>query len=98
LDRRHVRSCRLGQRPGAGRRLKAVAVAVDQRSPGVPDGPAPRGPGLPAFKAETWTGLYAPKGTPAPVLAKLREAVASSLADPAVQKRFTDIGGGGAKA
>jgi tripartite-type tricarboxylate transporter receptor subunit TctC len=72
--------------------VKAFAVAVDERSPVVPDVPTAREAGLPDFKAETWTGLYAPKGTPAPVLTKLREAVASSLADPAVQKRFTDIG------
>jgi putative tricarboxylic transport membrane protein len=72
--------------------VKAFAVAVDERSPVVPDVPTSTEAGLPDFKAETWTGLYAPKGTPAPVLAKLREAVAKSLADPAVQKRFTDIG------
>jgi len=72
--------------------VKAFAVAVEERSPVVPDVPTSTEAGLPDFKAETWTGLYAPKGTPAPVLAKLRDAVAKSLADPAVQKRFTDIG------
>ena len=72
--------------------VKAFAVAVDERSPVVPDVPTAKEAGLPDFKAETWTGLYAPIGTPAPVLARLREAVAKSLADPAVQKRFTDIG------
>jgi tripartite-type tricarboxylate transporter receptor subunit TctC len=72
--------------------VKAIAVGVDERSPVVPDVPTAKEAGLPDFKAETWTGLYAPTGTPAPVLAKLREAVAKSLADPAVQKRFTDIG------
>lgn len=72
--------------------VKALAVAVDERSPAVPDVPTSKEAGLPDFRSETWTGLYAPKGTPAPVLAKLREAVAKSLADPAVQKRFADIG------
>jgi tripartite-type tricarboxylate transporter receptor subunit TctC len=72
--------------------VKAFAVAVDERSPVVPDVPTAKEAGLPDFKAETWTGLYAPKDTPAPVLARLRDAVAKSLADPAVQKRFTDIG------
>jgi tripartite-type tricarboxylate transporter receptor subunit TctC len=72
--------------------VKAFAVAVDERSPVVPNVPTSKEAGLPDFRAETWTGLYAPKGTPAPVLAKLREAVAKSLADPAVQKRFADIG------
>ncbi len=39
---------------------------------------------MPDFQAESWLGLYAPKGLPPAVLAKLREAVAKSLADPAV--------------
>ena len=47
---------------------------------------------MPEFAAETWTGLYAPKGVPPDILAKLREAVATSLADPAVQERFIKIG------
>lgn len=72
--------------------VKALAVAADERSPVVPNVPTSKEAGLPDFRAETWTGLYAPKGTPAPVLAKLREAVAKSLADPAVQARFTAIG------
>jgi tripartite-type tricarboxylate transporter receptor subunit TctC len=75
-----------------GGTVKAFAVAVDERSPVVPDVPTAKEAGLPEFKAETWTGLYAPKGVPEPVLAMLRDAVAKSLADPAVQKRFTDIG------
>lgn len=47
---------------------------------------------MPEFAAETWTGLYAPKGLPADVLAKLRDAVARSLADPATQERFLKTG------
>lgn len=72
--------------------VKAFAVAVEARSPAVPNVPTAQEAGLAEFKAETWTGLYAPKGLPAPVLAKLREAVAKSLADPGVQQRFTTIG------
>jgi tripartite-type tricarboxylate transporter receptor subunit TctC len=49
--------------------------------------------GLPGFKIESWLGLYAPKGLPPPILAKLREAVAKALEDPDVQKKFRDIGG-----
>ena len=43
--------------------------------------------------ASSWLGLYAPKGLPPAILAKLREAVAKTLEDPAVQKRFEDLGG-----
>ncbi len=72
--------------------VKAYVLGVNERSATVPDVPTAKEAGLADFQAETWTGLYAPKGLPAPVLAKLREAVSKSLADPAVQKRFTDIG------
>ncbi len=75
-----------------GGAVKAYVVAVDERSPTVPDVPTANEAGLPDFKAETWTGLYAPKGLPPAVLAKLREAVAKSLADPEVQGRFAKIG------
>ncbi len=54
-----------------GGAVKALVVAVDERSPAVPDVPTANEAGLPEFKAETWTGLYAPKGTPPDVLAQL---------------------------
>src|SRR5262245_57702181 len=72
--------------------VKAYVVAADDRSPAVPDVPTAAEAGLPEFKADTWTGLYAPKGTPAAILAKLREAVAKSLETDLVQKRLGDIG------
>lgn len=72
--------------------LKILAVAADERSPTVPNAPTSKEAGLPAFKTETWTGLYVPKGTPEPIQAQLRDAIAKSLADPAVQKRLADIG------
>ena len=72
--------------------VKGFAVAADERSPAVPGVPAAKEVGLPDFKAETWMGLFAPNGTPAPVLAKLKDALDKSLNEAAVQKRFADIG------
>lgn len=78
--------------PGA---VKGFAVATNdgKRSPLLPDVPTSAEGGLPTFKIESWLGLYAPKGLPAPILAKLREAQAKALDDPEVQKKFLDIGG-----
>ena len=78
--------------PGA---VKAFAVATNDgsRSPLLPDVPSSKEGGLPTFQIESWLGLYAPKGIPAPILAKLREAVAKALDDPDVKKKFQDIGG-----
>ena len=75
-----------------GGAVKALVVAADERSPAVPDVPTANEAGLPEFKAETWTGLYAPKGTPPAVLARLRETVTKVLAEPEVQQRFKSIG------
>lgn len=72
--------------------VKAFAVAAEERASAVPGVPAAKEVGLPDFKAETWMGLFAPSGTPAPVLAKLKDALDKSLNEAAVQKRFADIG------
>jgi tripartite-type tricarboxylate transporter receptor subunit TctC len=77
-----------------GGSVKALVVAADERSPAVPDVPTASEAGLPEFKVETWTGLYAPKGSPPKVLAKLSEAIARTLADPASVKRLSDVGAG----
>jgi tripartite-type tricarboxylate transporter receptor subunit TctC len=76
-----------------GGSVKAFAVAADARSPALPDTPTSTEGGLPEFKIESWQGLYAPKGVPEPILAKLREAVLKAQEDPVVAKRFADIGG-----
>jgi tripartite-type tricarboxylate transporter receptor subunit TctC len=78
--------------PGA---VKAFGVATNdgKRSDLLPDVPSSAEGGVPGFKIESWLGLYAPKGLPPPILAKLRETVAKALDDPDVQKKFRDIGG-----
>jgi tripartite-type tricarboxylate transporter receptor subunit TctC len=72
--------------------VKAFAVAAPERSPILPDVPTATEAGMPDLAAETWTGLYAPKGVPPEILAKLRDAVAKSLDEPQVQARFLKIG------
>ena len=72
--------------------LKAYAVTSEARSPMLPDVPTTAQAGLPDFKLTVWYGLSAPKGTPAPVIARLNEALATALDDPVVVKRFTDLG------
>lgn len=72
--------------------IKAFVVATDERSPAVPNVPTATEAGLPAFNAVTWTGLYAPKGLPAPILATLRQAVAKALDEPIVKERLGNVG------
>jgi tripartite-type tricarboxylate transporter receptor subunit TctC len=75
-----------------GGTIKAYAVAAKSRLPTAPDIPTVDEAGLPAFYVSSWSGLWAPKGTPEEVVAKLNSAVVTGLADPAVRSRFADNG------
>src|SRR5262249_5468782 len=72
--------------------VKPLVLAAKERSETLPGVPTAAEAGLPEFQAETWTGLFAPKGTPKPILEALEKAVASALADPDVKKRLAAIG------
>jgi tripartite-type tricarboxylate transporter receptor subunit TctC len=72
--------------------LKAYAVTGDSRSPMLPDVPTTAEAGLPDFRLTVWYGLSAAKGTPAPVVQKLNQALSAAMDDPTVVKRFADLG------
>lgn len=76
-----------------GGSVKGFGVAAPERTPLLPDVPTSKEGGMPEFVMESWLGLYAPKGVPPEILAKLREAAVAALDDPLVQKRFPEIGG-----
>jgi len=73
--------------------LKAYAVAGNERNPALPDVPTTKEAGLPEFKDLPWIALFAPKGTPQPVLDTLSSALDQALDDPGVRARFSDLGG-----
>jgi tripartite-type tricarboxylate transporter receptor subunit TctC len=72
--------------------IKAYAVTVPERLANLPDVPTANESGLPDFEITIWHGLYAPKGTPDDVVAKLSEALQVALKDPTVVSRFADLG------
>jgi len=73
--------------------LKALAVTGKDRFPAVPDVPAATESGvLPGYDVTTWYGLFAPHGTPAPVLMKLNKTINDSLADDSVRQRMVTAG------
>jgi tripartite-type tricarboxylate transporter receptor subunit TctC len=72
--------------------LRALGVTGLHRSPSAPDVPTIAESGVPGYDATSWYGVVAPAGTPAPVVAKLHEALASSLKQPDVQKVLADLG------
>ena len=73
-------------------KLKGLAVTGKNRHPGMPNVPTTAEAGLPSFQLESWVALYAPAGTPAPVIAKLTNSVKQSLALPEIKER-ADIAG-----
>jgi tripartite-type tricarboxylate transporter receptor subunit TctC len=72
--------------------VKAYAVTSANRSSAAPDVPTVDEAGLPGFYVTSWHAIWAPKGTPAAIVAKLNAAAKAALAEPAVRKRLADIG------
>jgi tripartite-type tricarboxylate transporter receptor subunit TctC len=73
--------------------IKALAELSPERSASMPDIPSAGESGVPGLNiAAGWFGFYAPKGTPADVVAKLNAAMVQALADPQVKARFAQLG------
>jgi tripartite-type tricarboxylate transporter receptor subunit TctC len=64
--------------------VKALGVSGDARSPSLPNIPTMSEAGQPKYKAIGWFGLLAPAGTPAPIVARLSDAVAEAVKSPEV--------------
>jgi tripartite-type tricarboxylate transporter receptor subunit TctC len=73
-------------------RVKAYAVAAKTRIAAAADILTVDEAGLPGFYASNWFALWAHRGTPRDVIAKLNSAIVHALADPAVRQRFADLG------
>jgi tripartite-type tricarboxylate transporter receptor subunit TctC len=72
--------------------IRAYAVTDDKRVASAPDIPTTDEAGLPGFHMTLWSGLWAPKGTPKEIVAKLNAAAVDALNDPSVQKQFENLG------
>jgi tripartite-type tricarboxylate transporter receptor subunit TctC len=76
---------------GAGS-VKPYAITGRTRLPSSPDIPTADEAGVPNFFASLWYGLWVTKDTPKDIIAKLNATMVQMLADPAVQKRFDELG------
>src|SRR5262245_50474641 len=72
--------------------IKAYAVTSRSRLSTATDIPTVDEAGLPGFYISSWQALFAPKGTPLTVVARLHAAVVEALADPAVRNRLNELG------
>jgi tripartite-type tricarboxylate transporter receptor subunit TctC len=72
--------------------IKVYAVTAKNRLAAAPDIPTVDEAGLPGFHVSNWTALFAPRGTPNAVVARLNAAIVDALADPAVRTRLAASG------
>jgi tripartite-type tricarboxylate transporter receptor subunit TctC len=76
-----------------GGRLRAVATGGEKRSPVTPELPTIAEAGVPGYLSTGWSGLMAPKKTPAPILTKIHAALTRTVNDPATRKLMEAQGG-----
>ncbi len=74
--------------------IKGFAVTAKERLASAPQVPTVAEAGLPGLLVSVWHGLWAPKGTPADIIAKLNAAVVKSLAEPATKEKLGALGRG----
>ncbi len=72
-------------------RVKVFGVTTSKRLAALPNIPTLDEQGLKGFEVKVWHGMYAPKGTPAPVLKKLNTALRVAMTDPVVKQRLADL-------
>jgi tripartite-type tricarboxylate transporter receptor subunit TctC len=73
-------------------KLRALGVTSLKRSAAAPDIPTIAESGLPGFEAVSWFALFAPAGTPKPIVDKLQAEVSRIIKSPDISKRLNDIG------
>ena len=73
-------------------KLRPLAVTTAKRSPELPNVPTIAESGVPGYEATSWFGLFAPAGTPAPIVAQLNKAIVRVLGQPEVKKKLAEQG------
>jgi tripartite-type tricarboxylate transporter receptor subunit TctC len=75
-----------------GGNIKAFAVTAKTRLASAPEIPTVDEAGLPGFYISLWNAIWAPKGTPKEIIARLNAAVVAALADPHIRQQLADLG------
>jgi len=72
--------------------LRALGVTTTTRWPELPDVPPIADAGVPGYDAALWLGMFAPAGTPDPIVARLAQAIDHALSDPAIVQKLHNAG------
>ena len=73
-------------------KVKFIALAAPQRHPSFPDVPTISEAGGPNIELKSWVALYAPRGTPKPIIDRVNADIQKALAEPDVQERLMSVG------
>ena len=76
-----------------GGKLRVLALTGGKRISALPDTPTMAEAGVAGYEVYEWNAIFAPGGTPAPVVAKLADALAKAMASPDVKERVAGLGG-----
>ena len=76
-------------------KLRALAVTSPRRSPSMPDLPTIAEAGVPGYDATSWFGVVAPAGTPQPIVNRIQQVIAKSLATPEIREKLLTLGAEG---
>jgi tripartite-type tricarboxylate transporter receptor subunit TctC len=72
--------------------VKPIVVTAPERAKAIPNVPTAAEAGMPDLITITWTALFAPKGTPQPIIAKLNAALDQAMSEPVLAKRLAELG------
>ena len=72
--------------------VRPYAVMARERIAAAPEIPTVDEAGLPGLYVSLWNGVWAPKGTPQPIIDRVNAAITEALADPAIRRHLIDIG------
>ena len=75
-----------------GKRVKVLGVTASRRLPDVPGAPTLAEAGAPNFEMQSWQGVFAPAGTPKPIVDRLGREIAAIVAQPEVQQKLRNFG------
>ncbi|MCA3186094.1 MULTISPECIES: tripartite tricarboxylate transporter substrate binding protein [unclassified Cupriavidus] len=75
-----------------GKRVRAIGVTSTHALPGLPGVQPLADQGLKGFEMQSWQGIFAPAGTPKPIVDRLASEIAAVVATPAVQQRLRTLG------
>jgi len=75
-----------------GGTIRAYAIGTAERNPALPNVPTTKEAGMPEFQVSAWNAIFAPKGTPKPIVDKLADALDKALDDDTVRKRLLELG------